>query len=111
MERLTKSRIADAAWASDALAEEGRSLPEIVRAANVSFEDAMHVAEQRAMRLVLAQRGDMAAATLKRDAYERQMRTYHLKPNEAALMAMLQTIWLDAFLAGVRAANDASPNT
>jgi hypothetical protein len=107
MERLTKSRIADAAWASDALADEGHTLPEIMRAANISFEDAMYVAEQRAMRLVLAQRGDTTAATLSRDAYEQRHRTYHLQPRERQMMAMLQSIWLDAFTAGVRAANDA----
>lgn len=107
MERLTKTTIADAAWASDAMADEGHSLPEIVRAANISFEDAMYVGEQRAMRLILAQRGDVAADQLKRDAYEQTSRTYRLTPAEKRQITMLQVIWLDAFVAGVRAAKAA----
>jgi hypothetical protein len=105
MERLTKSTIADAVWASDALADEGHSLPEIVRMANISFEDAMYVAQQRALRIILMQRGDAAVAQMKRDAYEQYSRTVKLARSEGAQQALLATIWLDAFTAGVRAAN------
>lgn len=101
---LDLKKISDAAWANDALADEGHELPEILRILGIDLEGAFHAAQQRGLRAMLMSRGDATVAQMKRDAYERYARTIALTPAEAVAMSTYAALWLDAFAAGVRAA-------
>lgn len=95
--------IADAVWANDALADEGHELNEILAMLGLDVQDVMRIADQRALRAVLTQRGDVAVARMKRDAYERYSRDVLLNERERATQMFLMAVWMDAFAAGVRA--------
>lgn len=98
--------ITAAVWANDSRADEGLDLPAIFKMLGVDESAASYIAEQRALRIVMLQRGEwtaMSAERIRRDAYEQIFRKVKLTPREQGLIAVMATLWLDGFAAGVHA--------
>ena len=94
---IGKDRLAQVVSDNDALADEGHSVPDILRRRGVLDAAASYVAEQRAMRVyAVAQHGDGGRDPL---VVEFAWVNAH-----ETLRALLTTIWIDGLAAGLAAA-------
>lgn len=100
---LDYEALGDAAWDNDALADEGHSAPSVLTTLGADPDDTVRVAHQRALRMVLIQRGDVWAREVNRAAYEKRAGRVKLTKEEHRTVMMFAAVWLDGVCAGLRA--------
>lgn len=92
---ITKEQIAAACRAHDNAADMGESMPEILAKRGIDARDAIYVAEQRALRLVLLASGrPMPDPT--------RMSQVALSASERKMFTQLTVMWLDGLAVGVK---------
>lgn len=93
---ITRDKLNAACRAHDNAADTGATLPEILAKRGVDVKDAMYVAEQRALRIVLHTSGRPAPDPTKLTRVE-------LSAQEQHLLAVLMSTWIDGFAVGIKA--------
>lgn len=95
---IGKDQLATTVSNLDRLTELGLDYANVVEALEVEKDDARYVAEQRALRLVLALRGDESLLMLMRAP---AAFTVKLTDQEKKQIELLATAWLDGLYAGI----------
>lgn len=91
---IDKKLMAEVVRHLDSLADGRVPVPDICFTAGIEAEDVRHVAVQRALRAIMAGRGQ---------AIPNVTQTVSLNREELRLEARLAGLWIDAFVAGVLA--------
>jgi hypothetical protein len=99
---LTYDELARAAFDNDVHAKE-HGVDAVCSIVGVDRESVTRYAEQRALRVVIAQRGAEEAARLSRQAFDKQFSTEELSDEEATLMPLLMSMSIDGVVAALRA--------
>lgn len=86
---------ARAAFDNDSRADEGHFLAEVFNSLGTSESDVRRAAEQRALRLVIIERGPEEQQRLADQAYARQITTETLTEEEHAKFVRYSTMWID----------------
>lgn len=90
---ITKDQLSAACRAHDNASDTGTSFEEILQRRGVNAKDAAYVAEQRALRMILAMRGQDAPM---------QFAAIRLTPDEEKLLMKLAAAWMDGLAVGLK---------
>lgn len=97
---ISYSDLARACFDNDAILSE-HDLASCLSHLNTTWEDVERIAEQRALRAVLIQRGE--AQRIKDQAYAGKFSIEHLKEDELVVFSMYIALWTDGAIAALRA--------
>lgn len=101
---LDYNDLAQAAFDNDARSDEGVALHDIFeRDLNISLLGIRRAAQQRALRMVIMQRGPREAQRVREQAYMRQFSIEKLSGQEKAMADVLTAMWIDAAATTARA--------
>lgn len=93
--KIKKEQLSDACRAHDNAADRGELFPSILSKRGVDARDAVYVAEQRALRMILEMRGDPVPGLL-------APMPIQLTAEEDKLLMKLATAWLDGLVVGMK---------
>lgn len=106
---LSKDTLARACSANDASTDCGMSLPDILRELSVNVDGAIHVADQRALRLALLYDGWTPEEVRAITAAATEPFTVNLKdPTLQFMLPALSMMWMDGLAAAMRAIRHAA---
>lgn len=104
---FTEDKLRDAIRLNDSLADQGMSSETLLPNLGLDPQAVYHLSHQRALRIVLLNRGGDWPKLL-REAADRAAFTVDFTPEEERMMVMLQSVYFDAFCAVARVAQDES---
>jgi hypothetical protein len=93
---IKKEQLAAAVRAADNLADIGTSMGDILKQRGIDPTDALFVAEQRALRMVLVLENRL------KEVDQTRLSPVSLSARERKVQAQFASIWLDGLLAGVK---------
>jgi hypothetical protein len=93
---ITKDQLAAACRAQDNLADIGTAMGDILKQRGIDPADALYVAEQRALRMVLVLENRL------KEVDQTKLSPVSLSARERKVQAQFATIWLDGLVAGVK---------
>jgi len=102
---ITKNNLSAAVRAADNLMDTGTKTDEILRLRGLNSSDAFYVAEQRALRLVLAARGELKSVGATAPS------KHQLSAEETRMLRHLMVAWLDGLITGTKCGKDAATVT
>lgn len=98
---ITYNQLARAAADNDYAATRLGDLPSVIRDLRLNADDTIRAADQRALRVVLIERGD--SEEIRRAALAGEFTQHELTPEEARLEQKLTLMWLDGACTAARA--------
>ena len=96
---ISYEQICTAVFDNDSRADEGISALEIISSCGFDPQAVIKASEQRALRMVLLERGPATAERMKDQAYAKKFSVEQLDAREQDKLNIYSALWMDAFVA------------